>query len=123
MAPFIRLCRKAIKWSIAGHAFARLAGFNLDYVYYPAASTSITMTNEFRNLVGRVTPACGPKPKKDQGWATLRRGEGPCAPQPGSSLPVPIVKPRRINGRLRGADVKLSRETIAAAVRADRDQR
>ena len=36
---------------------------------------------------------------------------------------VPIVKPRRINGRLRGADIRLSRETVAAAVRADRDSR
>ena len=36
---------------------------------------------------------------------------------------VPIVRPRRIKGRLRGADIKLSRETIAAAVRADRDDR
>ena len=36
---------------------------------------------------------------------------------------VPIVRPRRIKGRLRGADVKLSPETIAAAVRADRDDR
>ena len=36
---------------------------------------------------------------------------------------VPVVKPRRINGRLRGADVALSRETVAAAVRAERDAR
>jgi hypothetical protein len=36
---------------------------------------------------------------------------------------VPTVRPRRINGRWRGADVALSRETAAAAVRADRDSR
>ena len=36
---------------------------------------------------------------------------------------VPVVKPRRINARLRGADVALSRETVAAAVRAERDAR
>jgi hypothetical protein len=36
---------------------------------------------------------------------------------------VPVVKPRRVNGRLRGADVRLSRETVAAAVRAERDAR
>ena len=36
---------------------------------------------------------------------------------------VPIVHPRRVNGRLIGADIKLSREVIAAAVRADRDER
>ncbi len=36
---------------------------------------------------------------------------------------VPVVKPRRINGRLRGADLPLSRETVAAAVRAGRDAR
>jgi len=36
---------------------------------------------------------------------------------------VPVVKPRRVGGRLRGADVRLSRETVAAAVRAERDAR
>ena len=36
---------------------------------------------------------------------------------------VPVVKPRRINGRLRGADVVLNRQTVAAAVRAERDGR
>ena len=36
---------------------------------------------------------------------------------------APVVKPRRINRRLRGADVRLSRETVAAAVRAERDAR
>jgi len=36
---------------------------------------------------------------------------------------VPIVKPRRVDGRLRGAEVSLSRETVAAAVRAERDTR
>ena len=36
---------------------------------------------------------------------------------------VPVVKPRRVNGRLRGADVPLRRETVAAAVRAERDAR
>jgi hypothetical protein len=36
---------------------------------------------------------------------------------------VPLVKPQRIDGRLRGADVSLNRETGAAAVRADRDAR
>jgi hypothetical protein len=37
--------------------------------------------------------------------------------------PVPLVKPRRIDGRLRGADVQVNRETVAAAVRAGRDAR
>ena len=36
---------------------------------------------------------------------------------------VPIVKPRRVDGRLRGADVRLSRETVATAMRAERDAR
>lgn len=36
---------------------------------------------------------------------------------------VPVLKPRRVNGRLRGAAVNVSRETVAAAVRADRDER
>ena len=36
---------------------------------------------------------------------------------------VPVVKPRRINGRLRGAAVSLNCETVAAAVRAERDAR
>jgi hypothetical protein len=36
---------------------------------------------------------------------------------------VPVVKPRRVDGRLRGADVRLSRGTVAAAVRAERDAR
>jgi hypothetical protein len=34
-----------------------------------------------------------------------------------------VVKPRRVEGRLRGADVRLTRETVAAAVRAERDAR
>jgi hypothetical protein len=36
---------------------------------------------------------------------------------------VPTVKPRRVNGRLRGANVSVDRLTLAAAVRADRDAR
>jgi hypothetical protein len=36
---------------------------------------------------------------------------------------VPVMKPRRIDGRLRGADICLPRETVAAAVRAERDAR
>jgi hypothetical protein len=36
---------------------------------------------------------------------------------------VPIVKPRRVEGRLHGADVRLNREKIASAVRAVRDAR
>jgi hypothetical protein len=36
---------------------------------------------------------------------------------------IPIIKPRRVNGRLRGADVRLTRSTVAAAVRAERDAR
>jgi len=36
---------------------------------------------------------------------------------------VPTVRARRVNGRLRGAKVSLTRETVAAAVRAERDER
>jgi hypothetical protein len=36
---------------------------------------------------------------------------------------VPTVKPRRLNGRLHGADISLDAKTIAAAVQADRDSR
>ena len=36
---------------------------------------------------------------------------------------VPVVKPRRVNGRLRGAEVALNRDIVAAAVRAQRDAR
>jgi hypothetical protein len=35
----------------------------------------------------------------------------------------PVVSPRYVDGRLRGADVRLSRETVAAAVRAERDEK
>lgn len=34
---------------------------------------------------------------------------------------VPIVKPRLVNGQLRGADIQLSRQLVAAAVRAERE--
>ena len=36
---------------------------------------------------------------------------------------VPVMKPRRIEGRLRGADISLKRETVATAVREARDAR
>ena len=36
---------------------------------------------------------------------------------------VPVVKPHRVNGRLRGAEVALDRDVVAAAVRAERDAR
>jgi hypothetical protein len=36
---------------------------------------------------------------------------------------VPVVKPRRIDGRLRGAEIRPRRETVAGAVRAERDAR
>ncbi|MBU6409756.1 MAG: hypothetical protein KGR98_05150 [Verrucomicrobia bacterium] len=53
------------------------------------------------------------------------------SPQPDGSIrvirleerEVPTVRPRRVNGRLRGADVKISRQVIAAAIRAGRDER
>ena len=35
---------------------------------------------------------------------------------------VPTVRARRMNGRLRGAKIPLSRERVAAAVRAERDE-
>ena len=52
-------------------------------------------------------------------------------PQPDGSIrlielaerEVPVVKPRRVNGRLRGAAIELSRSQVAAAVRAERDDR
>jgi hypothetical protein len=37
------------------------------------------------------------------------------------AVEVPTFKPRRIHGRLRGADVVLNPTTVATAVRADRD--
>lgn len=37
--------------------------------------------------------------------------------------PVPVLRPRRLNGRLRGAETPVDRQTVAAAVRADRDAR
>ena len=36
---------------------------------------------------------------------------------------APVVKPRQVSGRLRGADVKVNRQSVAAAVRAERDAR
>ena len=36
---------------------------------------------------------------------------------------VPTVKPRRINGRLRGANIHLNPKIVATAVRSDRDAR
>lgn len=36
---------------------------------------------------------------------------------------VPTVRARRINGRWRGADLPLTRETVAAAIRAEREDR
>jgi hypothetical protein len=36
---------------------------------------------------------------------------------------APAVKPRRVNGRLHGADILLNPKTVAAAIRADRDSR
>lgn len=53
------------------------------------------------------------------------------SPQPDGSIrvmplterEVPTVRPRRVNGRLRGANVNIPRELIAAAIRAERDAR
>lgn len=48
-------------------------------------------------------------------------------PQPDGSVrvmelaEVPVVKPQRIDGRLRGAAINVNRDTVAAAVRAERD--
>jgi hypothetical protein len=39
------------------------------------------------------------------------------------SREAPLVKPRRVNGRLRGARIELNREIVAAAARAERDSR
>ncbi len=40
-----------------------------------------------------------------------------------SAQGAPVVRARLVNGRLRGAEVTLSRETVAAAIRAERDTR
>ena len=39
------------------------------------------------------------------------------------SAEVPTVRARRVNGRLRGAKIPLSRERVAAAFRDERDER
>ena len=50
-------------------------------------------------------------------------------PQPDGSVRVvelaeiPFAKPQRIGGRVRGAAITLNRDTVAAAVRAERDAR
>jgi len=36
---------------------------------------------------------------------------------------VPLVKARRVNGEWVGANIRLDREAIVAAIRADRDRR
>ena len=36
---------------------------------------------------------------------------------------VPVIQSRRIGGKLRGAAISLSRDSVAAAVRVDRDSR
>jgi hypothetical protein len=36
---------------------------------------------------------------------------------------VPVVQPRRVGARLRGAEIIPTRDTVAAAVRAIRDER
>jgi len=36
---------------------------------------------------------------------------------------VPIVRARKVNGRWVGADIRLNREVVAAAARAERDAR
>jgi hypothetical protein len=36
---------------------------------------------------------------------------------------TPVVRPRRVKGRLRGAAIELDRASVAAAVRAERDER
>jgi hypothetical protein len=47
-------------------------------------------------------------------------------PQPDASIrlveltEIPVMKPRVVGGRLRDAEARLSRETVAAAVRAKR---
>lgn len=40
-----------------------------------------------------------------------------------SDAAIPVVKPRRIDGRLRGVAIAMPRATVAAAIRAERDSR
>lgn len=54
--------------------------------------------------------------------ATLQP-DGSVRVMPLAEREVPTVRPRRVNGRLRGADVKIPREVVAAAIRAERDER
>ena len=52
-------------------------------------------------------------------------------PQPDGSIRIvelaekkpPVVRPKRVNGRLRLVGVNVSRELVAAAIRVDRDSR
>jgi hypothetical protein len=63
------------------------------------------------------------KPRSKFAYETEADGTIRLVPVKAEGKEVPLVKPRRVNGRLRGADIVLSRETVAAAVRADRDER
>ncbi|HEX3716999.1 MAG TPA: hypothetical protein VH595_03450 [Verrucomicrobiae bacterium] len=57
------------------------------------------------------------------------KGDFEATVQPDGSVRIveltqaPVVKPQQISGRLRGANVPLTREIVAAAVRAERDAR
>lgn len=61
------------------------------------------------------------KPKTD--YEVEKLGAGSIILTEVSAREVPTLRPRVINGRLRGAQVVLRRELVAEAVRADRDAR
>ena len=60
------------------------------------------------------------KPKAD--YEAEQQADGHIVLTELAAAEIPTVKPQRVNGRLRGANVTLRRETVAA-VRADRDAR
>src|SRR5438552_5279891 len=87
----------------------------------PSVNDTLLREKNQITLPTEIVEAAGLTPTKDRiNW---RFESGEIRGRKLDIKQVRIVRPRRIKGRLRGADVKLSQETIAAAVRADRDER
>jgi len=70
---------------------------------------------------GRVTAAEIFTPGKS--FETIKLSTGQIIMSELTRKEPPTLRVRRVNGKLRGAAVELSREVVAAAVRSERDSR
>jgi hypothetical protein len=95
----------------------RCPALGLDFRVFPGDSPLVTVKTDDRKRV--VLPNAAPGDVFNVDFST----DGKITLTKLVPAETKIVRARTVNGRLTGAAIKLDRATVAAAVRAERDER